>query len=119
MVKTKQKFTLFLQRFREAWLACLLCMVQGDFTVVTLKHAITAAKTGSIAGIAFVALSFSKKLKGNIYAATWTIGVLTTIADYIIHPTHFGPPWTEAVVTGVAAAALGFCMMKWVDPKVT
>lgn len=109
-----KKYILFLQRFKEAWLACLLCMVQGDLTVLTVNHAITAAKTGSIAGITFVALSFSKKLEGNIWLSTWTIGVLTAAADYFVHPTHFGPDLTEALVTGVAAGALGFCMMLWV-----
>ena len=92
-------------------------MVQGDLTVISLSHAVTAAKTGSIAGLSFVALSFHKKLEGNIWLATWSIGVLTAAADYIVHPTHFGPELAEALCTGVAAGALGFCMMLWVDKK--
>lgn len=112
-----QKYILFTHRFREAWLACLLCMVQGDLTIISLNHIVTAAKTGTIAGLSFMALSFSKKLEGNIILSTWTIGILTAGSDFLIHPTHFGPELAEALCTGAGAAALGFCMMKWQDKK--
>jgi len=111
------RLKIFLQRFREAWLACILCMVQGDLTVVSIGHALTAAKTGAIAGVAFVVCSFWTKVKDNLWVTTWLVGVLTALADYLVHPTHFGGDWTEAVVTGVAASSLCFFMVRYVDPK--
>lgn len=111
----RNKTKLFLKRFREAWTACLLCMVQGDLTVLTVSHALTASKTGTIAGLAFVILSFSKLLKDDKMTITITIGLLTVVADYLIHPTHFGPSLAEAVCTGVGAALIAYLMIKYVD----
>lgn len=111
------KSRLFLKRFREAWTSCLLFMVQGDVTALTVNHALTASKTGAIAGLAFVLLSFSKILKDDKMTITITIGVLTMMADYLIHPTHFGPELAEAVCTGVGAAVIAYLMIKYIDKK--
>lgn len=111
----RNKTKLFLKRFREAWTSCLLFMVQGDITAITLNHALTASKTGAIAGLAYVVLSFSKLLKDDKMTITVTIGILTMVADYIIHPTHFGPPLAEAVCTGIGAAIIAYLMIKYVD----
>jgi len=111
------KSRLFLKRFREAWTSCLLFMVQGDVTALTVGHALTASKTGAIAGLAFVLLSFSKILKDDKMTITITIGVLTMMADYLIHPTHFGPELAEAVCTGVGAAVIAYLMIKYIDKK--
>lgn len=117
MVMLKQKAYLFMLRFREAWIACLTCMVKGDFSTLTISHALTAAKTGSIAGVAFVLLSFVKNLKDNKWAIVWSVSVLTMVADYIVHPTHFGTELTEALTTGICAGIIAYFMMKYVDPK--
>jgi Ca2+/Na+ antiporter len=113
----KSKSKLFLKRFREAWTSCLLFMVQGDLTAITIGHVLTASKTVIIAGLAFVILSFSKILKDDKMTITITIGILTMIADYMIHPTHFGPSLAEAVCTGVGAAVIAYLMIKYVDKK--
>ena len=107
----KDKLKLLAEKFSEAWTACMLCMVQGDLTVLTLNHAYTASKTGIIAGIAIVLASYWNKVN-NKYGLIWLTGVLTTFADLIIHPTHFGPAWAEAVVTGFAAAFLAWVLSK-------
>ena len=92
------------RKFSEAWSACMLCMVQGDITVLTLNHAITASKTGALAGIAYViALQFKLSSK---WAGAYLTGILTAAADLIVHPTHFGPHGSEALVTGAVAATI-------------
>ena len=111
----RNKTKLFLKRFREAWTSCLLFMVQGDLTAITISHALTASKTGIISGLAFVILSFSKLLKDDKMTITITIGLLTMVADYLIHPTHLGPSLAEAVCTGVGAALIAYLMIKYVD----
>lgn len=98
---------IFLKRFGEAWTACSLAMVQGDLTVFTLGHALTAAKTGSASGLAFV-LTASVFRINSVVLAAWIAGILTMLADIMVHPTHFGEAWTEAAVTGLGAAALCF-----------
>ena len=101
----KQKVSLFTEKFGEAWLACLLAMVQGDITVISWYHAFVASKTGALTGIAIVLTSFFKRID-NMWGAACMTGVVTAIADIMIHPTHFGPEWAEAVVTGIGAGAL-------------
>ena len=38
------------------------------------------------------------------------LGTLTAVADYVVHPGHFGPAVMEALVTGLIAAALSFSL---------
>ena len=111
------RVNLFVKRFREAWVACLFCMVQGDLTVISINHAITAAKTGTIAASVLVALSYSPKLSGSKTWSLWLIGVITSISDYAVHPTHFGPELAEALCTGVGAAGIAYVMMTFVDKE--
>jgi len=106
----KQKAKLLGQKFLEAWSACSLIMVQGDLSALSLKHFLIAAETGSLTGVAFVAISFTK-IK-NKYAPVWLTGVLTAIADILVHPTHFGPHWAEAAATGALAAFFAFIFTK-------
>ena len=105
MSRIKKAGQCFPERFSEAWLSCLLVMVQGDVLALTLRHSIVAAKTGllSALGAAFCVLLLGNPTQAQKIVA---IGAFTAIADYIVHPTHFGPHWAEAVVTGVAAAAI-------------
>ena len=105
----KQKLDLFLRKFSEAWTSCALCMVQGDLSVFTIKHALTAGKTGLIAGLLVVLTSYFQKLD-NKWLLAWMTGVMTTIADFISHPTHFGEHYTEAVVTGIGAGILSIIL---------
>lgn len=95
----------WLEKFGQAWSACLCMMVEGNLTALTVGHALTAAKTGSLAGLGFV---IAAQLGGdnNKWLSAWVIGVLTMFADIIVHPTHFGPEWMEAACTGLGAALL-------------
>lgn len=95
----------FSKRFGEAWTACSLAMVQGDLTVFTAGHALTAAKTGTASGLGFVLATSVFRAESAVLAA-WIAGILTMLADIMVHPTHFGGAWTEAAVTGLGAAVL-------------
>jgi hypothetical protein len=99
------KLRLWAKKFGEAWTACMFMMVQGDVTVLTLNHALTASKTGMITGVAFVITSSFASIN-NKWANAWLTGLLTMVADIVAHPTHFGPQWLEAACTGLGAAIL-------------
>ena len=101
------KLTLAGRKFSEAWTSCLLCMVQGDLTVISLKHAITAGKTGLLTAMAVLLLSYSKHFSTSTYTLAWLTGVLTMLADMLIHPPHF---IGEAVLTGVGAGVLALLL---------
>ena len=89
----------------------MLSMVQGDVTVLTLKHAMTASKLGVISA-ASVALCTFVKNNPSQWAIAWTIGIMTAFGDWIVHPAHFP---AEALVTGAGAFALSvfFNKVKW------
>lgn len=100
-----KKLKVWAKKFGEAWTACMFMMVQGDLSVLTLNHAFTASKTGMITGVAFV-VTGSFAAINNKWANAWLTGALTMLADFVIHPTHFGPQWLEAACTGLGAAVL-------------
>ena len=106
-----EKYKLGSQKFMEAWTACSIMMVQGNLSVFTVKHAITAAKTGVIAALLVVLTSYVIQLN-NRYIMAWMTGVLTALADMVIHPTHFGPNWMEAACTGLGALMLSGILYK-------
>ena len=95
------------EKFTESWLSCMIMMVQGDLTVWTFNHAITALKTSTAAVLAYVAcmLVFSKE---NQALNILLIGVLTAIFDYDVHPSHFGSSFSEAIATGISTSAMAF-----------
>ena len=95
---------IFSEKFGQAWTACLVCMVQGDLSVLSLHHAITASKTGGLTGIAMVVaalLPWDSKWIG-----VFLTGVFAMLADMVTHPSHFGGHWTEALLTGFGAMVL-------------
>ena len=98
-------FRQWFEKFSQAWSACMLMMVQGDVTALSLYHAKVAAKTGSLAGIGFV-IAAQFGAANNPWLSAWIIGIITMFADIFIHPTHFGPAWAEAACTGLGAALL-------------
>ena len=106
----------FVEKTTEAWTACMFMMVQGNLFAITYKHAITAGKTAVIAAIATTAtLTLFKE--DNKWFNVWITGALTSIADIIVHPTHFGSEWTEALATGFGAAMLAWFVQTYVFKK--
>ena len=111
----KERLALWRNRFSQAWAACLTCMVVGDFSVVSIKHAVIAAKTGSIAATIAVLCTFTAltaKLHKSEYGQAWILGMATAFADILIHGTHYGAAYYEAAVTGGAAALLALILAK-------
>ena len=104
----KEKVMIVAERFGQAWTACMVAMVQGDLTVLSLYHAKIAAKTGIVTGVAMLVASFVpwEEIRRNKWFTTFLVGLFTTAADLWNHPTHFGPAWAEAAVTGVGAMIL-------------
>jgi hypothetical protein len=98
----------FVRRLTEAGPACLLTMVQGNVAAITPEHWLVALKTGGLAGLGAVLVSFipNEELRENKYLVAGIVGFCTAVADFIVHPTHFGGEHTEALVTGVAAGLL-------------
>lgn len=97
------------ETFGQAWVACLLAMVQGDFTVISLYHVKVAAETGIFTAISYFLCSFVATLD-NKWANATAVGLLTSVCDILVHPTHFGAAWAEAAVTGIGAGALAIIL---------
>lgn len=98
----------FFRHLAQSTSACLTAMTQGDLTSATLGHWQIAVSTGLAVGLTSVVLSFGKLAR--IEATRWGIALValvgTSVADLVMHPTHFGSWWTESLVTGLGAAAL-------------
>jgi len=116
MAQAQQIIRDWIQKFGEAWTACALAMVQGDLTIFTLKHAITAGKTGLAAATAVIVTRYLAKID-NQWMIAWLTGVMTMCADIIVHPTHFGEHWHEAAVTGAGAAFLALILSGVLNKK--
>jgi len=89
-------------------------MTQGNLIAITLGHWEKALQVGVIASIATVALIIygNQNLSDNKFAMAGAIGFFTAVADMMTHPTHFGGPSTEAIVTGIGAGLLCLTMSK-------
>lgn len=93
--------------FSESWTACCLAMVQGDLSVLTLGHAMTAARTGILASVVMFVALFIKNNPSKWFIA-WLTGIATAFSDILVHPSHFGTSYTEAIATGVGAFFLAY-----------
>ncbi len=103
----KKNLAPYIEYFAESTTACLVTMVQGNILAVGLTHILIASQTGIIAGtIAFIAILFAKT--GKQWIISVVLGLATGITDYFVHPGMVGTAATEAVVTGLGAAALSY-----------
>ncbi len=107
-MSTIQRIKLALMKFSQAWVSCLIAMAGG----VSLYHMTVAAKTGLVSSVGVVATSYLpdayRTPKSNIVFTFFT----TFIGDIIIVPTHYGPVWMEAVVTGLLASLFSFLFFR-------
>lgn len=102
-----KKATPLIEYVSESTAACLLTMVQGNLLALTTSHLLIASQTGIVAGtIATVGL-FAARTR-NRWLIGIGLGITTAVVDYFIHPGMFGAVVTEAIVTGLAAAALSY-----------
>ena len=95
---------LALMKFSQAWVACLIAMGGG----VSLYHMTVAAKTGFVSSCGVMVTSYLPEAyrtpRSNIVFTFFT----TFIGDIIVVPTHYGPVWAEAVVTGGIASLFAY-----------
>ena len=96
-----EKLRILLENFCIAWTACIVAMTQGDLTVLSLKHAISASETGILTGIAMVVASLLPWK--NKWLGIFLVGLFTAIADNLAHMAMF--PY-EAIATGFGAMLL-------------
>jgi len=103
---------IFSNRFSEAFIACMLTMVKGDVSAISLNHFKTASETGIVTALSglFCWLFLSQEYKDNKYVISGLTGFLTAVVDMFVHPSHFGGASTEAIVTGIGAGSLCFVM---------
>ena len=72
---------------------------------ISLYHATVAAKTGGVSAVGVLATSFLPNAYQNWkFNLVFTFGT-TFVGDIIVVPTHYGPVWMEALVTGLLASA--------------
>ena len=106
MEKVKRKSALFFHKLALAWLSCMIFMVQGNLPALTSKHALIATKTGIITGTLVVLMSFIPWKFHFKLPILMFIGCF--IADFVAHPTHFGPAWGEAACTALLASIFSY-----------
>lgn len=97
------------EKFWEAWLSCMVMMVEGDVLAWTIPHTTTALKVATSSVLAYAAVQLTFKQE-NEFLNILIMACITALMDFNIHPTHFGPVWAEAVATGVGMAVLGLIM---------
>jgi len=95
----------FPEKFGEAWLPCMVAMTQGDLSVVTWKHVVIAYTVGMRTAVFYSTVLLFLSNPTRLQSVVLT-GFLTFVADLATHPTHFGPFWMEAFVTGCGASAI-------------
>lgn len=96
-----------IEKASEAWLSCMVFMVQGNLASITLKHCLTALQTSIGVLIAYAAcVSILSEKYQNQWTRSVIAGIATAFVDLRVHPTHFGPFWSEAVCTGLGVTAM-------------
>jgi hypothetical protein len=103
----KEKLKLVTEKFSESWAACMCMMVQGDLSVLTLNHALTASKVGILTGVAMLVASFLPW--NNKWLGIFLTGAFTALADSLVHMAMF--PY-ESLATGAGAMLLAIVFEK-------
>jgi hypothetical protein len=102
-----KRFGPLVEYIAESTTACLVTMVQGNLLALTVSHLLIASQTGVVAAaVASVAIFLSRNNKR--WLISLILGMATAVVDYFVHPGMFGPVAMEAIVTGIAAAALSY-----------
>lgn len=113
MIKTsfnylKYQCYIFLRHLGQSAAACLLAMTRGDISAIGPEHWLVALTTGSVTGAVgvFISMTPLRVHYGNKWFFALVVFVGTFVADWLAHPSHFGGPFTEALVTATAAAVI-------------
>ena len=100
-----KKIVALAENIAESGAACLITMAQGNVLAMGISHWVIASQTGLFAGAASVAALTAVRTENRWFVAA-VLGLVTAVVDYFMHPGMFGSAPTEAVVTGLGAAAL-------------
>ena len=107
LISREQQYRLALcgHKAVEAGAVCMVLMVQGDLTAITLAHLAVATKTGVLAVLPALVVTFTKQVRHllNRWTASASLGVCTFLADAAIHASHYPGEYTEAALTGIGA----------------
>jgi hypothetical protein len=89
----------------EVGAVCLLLMVQGNITGITLGHLAIASQTGLVAVFPTLWLSFTRYARhlANRWTSSGFVGVTTFVSDALMHGSHYPGAYTEAALTAVGA----------------
>lgn len=105
----KHQFRLVLcgHKAAEAAAVCLVLMVQGQLAEVTAAHLLIASKTGLLAVLPVLGITFTHHARHfiNRWTSSLILGVCTFAADAVIHQSHYPGEYTEAALTGIGAFA--------------
>jgi hypothetical protein len=103
--KHQFRLLLFGHKGAEAGAVCLLLMVQGHLLDLTAAHFIIAAKTGVLAVLPSLGLSFTGLSRHfvNRWTSSAFFGICTFLADSFMHTSHYPGEYTEAALTGIGA----------------
>jgi integral membrane sensor domain MASE1 len=103
----KHQFRLVLcgHKVVEAGAACLVLMVQGQLSEVTAAHLLIASKTGLLAVVPVLGITFTHYARHfiNRWNSSLILGICTFAADAAIHQSHYSGQYTEAAMTGIGA----------------
>jgi integral membrane sensor domain MASE1 len=91
----------------EAAAVCLMLMVQGQLTEVTAAHLLIASKTGLLAVLPVLGITFTHHARHfiNRWISSLILGICTFAADAVIHQSHYPGEYSEAALTGIGAFA--------------
>jgi integral membrane sensor domain MASE1 len=106
----KHQFRLVLcgHKAAEAAAVCIVLMVQGQLAEVTAAHLLMASKTGMLAVLPVLGITFTHHARHliNRWTSSFILGICTFAADAVIHQSHYPGEYTEAALTGIGAFAL-------------
>ena len=91
----------------EAGTVCVLLMVQGHLGAITAAHLVIASKTGLLATMPVLAVSFTRHARHfvNRWTTSAILGVSAFLADAVVHRSHYPGEYSEAALTGLGAFA--------------
>ena len=98
-----------IEKASEAWLSCMVFMVQGNLAALNLNHAKVALQTSMGVLIAYAACQTLLR-KQSVAFNAFLGGVVTTFIDMRVHPSHFGPFWAEAACTGAGVTLMALVL---------
>src|SRR4051812_16907735 len=103
--RNRYRAVLFGHKAVEAAAVCMILMVQGDLAAITMTHLAIATKTGVLAVIPALIVTFTIYVRHfvNRWTTSAFFGVCTFAADALVHQSHYPGELTEAALTGLGA----------------